>query len=66
LIAGRLSLSGTPYEKKVLGITAMTSMLGKKKFEELLGAYIYKPQGKRLTLYFGMPPLIDFASQTLA
>ena len=35
-----------PYEKKLLGITAMTSLLGKKKFEELLGSYITKPQGK--------------------
>ena len=35
-----------PYEKKVLGITAMTKLLGKKKFEELLGGLIEKPQGK--------------------
>ena len=35
-----------PYEHSVLGITAMTSLLGKKKFEELLGALITKPQGK--------------------
>jgi hypothetical protein len=35
-----------PYEKKVLGITAMTSLLGKKKFEELLGGMIMKPPGK--------------------
>lgn len=35
-----------PYEKKLLGITAMTSLLGKKKFEELLGKFICKPQGK--------------------
>ena len=35
-----------PYEKKLLGLTAMTSLLGKKKFEELLGALTYKPQGK--------------------
>lgn len=35
-----------PYEKKLLGITAMTSLLGKQKFEELLGGLIYKPQGK--------------------
>ena len=35
-----------PYEKKLLGITAMTKQLGKKKFEELLGAYVVKPQGK--------------------
>lgn len=35
-----------PYEKKLLGITAMTSLLGKAKFNELLGGLIEKPQGK--------------------
>ena len=35
-----------PYEHSVLGITAMTSLLGKKKFNELLGGLIEKPQGK--------------------
>ena len=35
-----------PYEKKVLGITAMTKELGKKKFEELLRGLVYKPKGK--------------------
>lgn len=35
-----------PYEKKVLGVTAMTTLLGKKRFEELLGELIYKPPGK--------------------
>lgn len=35
-----------PYEKKLLGVTAMSTLLGKKKFEELLGALIYKPPGK--------------------
>jgi len=35
-----------PYEKKVLGITAMSKLLGKKKFEELLSGLITKPQGK--------------------
>ncbi|MCD7724946.1 MAG: DUF2800 domain-containing protein [Clostridiales bacterium] len=35
-----------PYEKKVLGITAMTSLLGKKKFEEILGGLVMKPPGK--------------------
>lgn len=35
-----------PYEKKLLGITAMTSLLGKKKFEALLSALITKPLGK--------------------
>ena len=35
-----------PYEKKLLGITAMTKQLGRKTFEELLGGYVVKPQGK--------------------
>ena len=35
-----------PYEHKVLGITAMTKMLGKTKFEELLSGLIEKPLGK--------------------
>ena len=35
-----------PYEKKLLSITAMSTMLGKKKFEELLGELVYKPPGK--------------------
>lgn len=35
-----------PYEHKVLGITAMTKLLGKTKFEEMLSGFIEKPQGK--------------------
>lgn len=35
-----------PYEHKVLGITAMTRMLGKDKFENLLSSFIEKPTGK--------------------
>lgn len=35
-----------PYEHKLLGITAMQRLLGKKRFDELLSAYIEKPQGK--------------------
>ena len=35
-----------PYEKSLLGITAMTSLLGKKKFEELLSSLVDRPQGK--------------------
>ena len=35
-----------PCEHKVMGITAMTKLLGKKKFEDLLSGYIEKPQGK--------------------
>ena len=35
-----------PYEKKLLGLTAMTKLLGKKKFDELLGDLVHKPEGK--------------------
>ena len=35
-----------PYERKVLGVTAMQKLLGKTRFEELLTPYIEKPQGK--------------------
>ncbi len=35
-----------PYEKKVLGITAMTRLLGKAKFTELLDGLVCKPPGK--------------------
>lgn len=35
-----------PYEKKLLGITAMQKLLDKSRFDELLTAYIEKPQGK--------------------
>ena len=35
-----------PYERKVLGVTAMQKMLGKTRFEELLAPYIEKPQGR--------------------
>lgn len=35
-----------PYERKLLGVTAMTKLLGKAKFEELLGSLIEKPAGK--------------------
>ena len=35
-----------PYEKKLLGITAMTALLGKKAFEDILGGLTFKPPGK--------------------
>ncbi|MGC4606495.1 DUF2800 domain-containing protein [Enterococcus faecium] len=41
-----------PYDKKLLGVTAMTKALGKEKFNEILGEYIIKPKGK-LTLVDG-------------
>jgi len=35
-----------PYEQKLLGITEMQKMLGKDKFNEILGDLVHKPQGK--------------------
>ncbi|NLT09529.1 MAG: DUF2800 domain-containing protein [Ruminococcus sp.] len=35
-----------PYERKLMGVTAMTKLLGKKKFDTLLGTLIEKPKGK--------------------
>ena len=35
-----------PYEQKLKGITAMTKLLGKEKFDELLSKLIEKPRGK--------------------
>lgn len=47
VVANAVTAAGfDPYEHKVLGITAMTSLLGKKKFEEILGSFTIKPQGK--------------------
>lgn len=35
-----------PYAHKVLGLTEMQKLLGRQKFNELLAAFIVKPQGK--------------------
>ena len=46
-VAGAVKEIGfDPFEHKVLGITAMTGLLGKKRFEETLGGLIEKPPGK--------------------
>jgi len=49
-VAAKLRESGIPeeimFERSLLGITAMTEALGKKKFTELLGDLIVKPAGK--------------------
>ena len=46
-VAGAVSNAGyDPYEKKLLGITAMQKQLGKKVFEQLLSGLVIKPQGK--------------------
>ena len=47
LVITKVTASGhDPYDKKLLGITAMTNLLGKSLFNELLGELIYKPPGK--------------------
>lgn len=49
-VAKAVSKAGfEPYEQKLLGITAMSKLLGKKKFDEILDGLIDKPRGK-LTL----------------
>lgn len=35
-----------PWERKILGVSAMRKMLGRKRFDELLGPYLTKPAGK--------------------
>ena len=35
-----------PYETKVMPISAMTKMLGKKRFDDIVGPYVMKPEGK--------------------
>jgi hypothetical protein len=46
-VADKVSKAGyDPYEKKLLGITAMQKLLGKSKFDELLSGLIEKPEGK--------------------
>ncbi|WP_124060526.1 DUF2800 domain-containing protein [Gordonibacter sp. Marseille-P4307] len=35
-----------PYERRLLGITAMQKMLGKARFDEALAGLVEKPQGK--------------------
>lgn len=46
-VAEVVTLAGfNPYEQKLLGVTAMTSALGKKKFEDILGSLVMKAPGK--------------------
>jgi hypothetical protein len=49
-VASTLMLAGFDenllYERTLLGITAMEKMLGKKKFEDLIGTLVDKPTGK--------------------
>ncbi len=35
-----------PYERKLIGITAMKALLGRKRFDEILSGLTFKPPGK--------------------
>lgn len=39
------------YKKALLGITDMEKLLGKKKFNDILGSFIEKPKGKTTLVY---------------
>jgi len=46
-VAAKVEEAGySPYEKKLMGITALTRLLGKRRFDELLAGLIEKPEGK--------------------
>ena len=34
------------YKQSLIGITEMERLMGKKRFAEILGAFVYKPNGK--------------------
>lgn len=54
-----------PFEKKLLGITAMTQLLGRKHFDEVLGGLIEKPRGKAtLVPESDKRPAMDFTDFT--
>jgi len=46
-VAARLEVAGyDPYEKKMLGLTALERLMGKKNFTNLLSDLVVRPQGK--------------------
>lgn len=54
-----------PYEKKLLGITDMTRLLGRKHFDEVLDGLIEKPRGKAtLVPESDKRPAMDFSDFT--
>ena len=46
-VAAAVTAAGEdPYERKLLGLTAMKVLLGKKRFDDILGGLTFKPPGK--------------------
>ena len=53
-----------PYEKSVMGITAMEKLMGKKRFGEVLGSLVVKPKGKpTLVPESDKRPAVDTAAE---
>ena len=53
-----------PYERSVLGITAMEKLMGKKRFGEVLGSLVVKPKGKpTLVPESDKRPAVDTAAE---
>ena len=44
--AAVLAAGEDPYENKLIGVTAMRQLLGKKRFDEILNGLTHKPPGK--------------------
>ena len=46
-VAARVEVAGfDPYEKKMLGLTALERLMGKKNFTNLLSDLVVRPRGK--------------------
>ena len=46
-VAARVKKAGKdPYEQKLLGVTALEKLLGKKAFADLLSDLVTRPEGK--------------------
>ena len=53
-----------PYERSVLGITAMEKLMGKKRFGEVLGSLVVKPKGQpTLVPESDKRPAVDTAAE---
>ena len=50
-----------PFESRLLGITSIQRMLGKRRFDELLGSLVEKPQDRPTLVPQGdkRPPMGD-------
>ena len=68
-VAFRVENAGMdPWERRLLGVTALEKMLGKKKFSELLADLVSRPEGKPVLVPVSdkrpefIPASVDFAN----